>query len=171
MSDRDALDLAAWSALKGVAWSIFSGFGAPAPKGEATPAQMGLLHVLLEAGEPLTPREIATRLDVTPATITGALNGLEEAGFVERLRESADRRVVHVRVTREGRAAASRRRERMRAHLRETFAPLSDREIRQLAATLERLAPPILGPPAGFGQLLRREAAATEKPKRRAKAR
>lgn len=158
MAERDELVLEAWSALKGVSWTIFHKFAASSER-DATPAQMGVLHMLLQADAPLTPREIAQKLDVTPATITGALNALEVAGFIERARQSDDRRVVHVRVTPAGRVAAKRRRERMRAHLREAFGPLSDKELRQLAETLTRLAPPIHGPPGGYAHLLRADSA------------
>lgn len=156
---REQLVLEAWSALKGATWAVFAGFADDPAAGGATPAQMGVLHVLLGEDPPTTPRELAARLDVTPATVTGALNGLEEAGFIERVRGSPDRRVVQVRVTAQGRAAAKKRRERMRAHLAKLFGPLSDAELKALAQTLARVAPPVHGPPGGFGGLLRRDAA------------
>jgi len=138
---------------------MFHRMGEEAGRADATPAQVGLLHMLIEAGEPLTPREIAKRLEVTPATITGALNRLEESGHVERARESKDRRVVHVRVTPKGRALAKRWREAWWGHFDEVFGPLSDEELRTLVDLLTRVAPPIRGPPGGFGALLRRDAA------------
>jgi DNA-binding MarR family transcriptional regulator len=48
---------------------------------------------------------IASRLNVTTATVTGTVNRLVRKGFVERTRSKEDRRVVLVRLTKNGRGA------------------------------------------------------------------
>ncbi|MGO8673834.1 MAG: MarR family winged helix-turn-helix transcriptional regulator [Capsulimonadaceae bacterium] len=45
------------------------------------------------------PTEIAMGLGVTPATVTGLLDGLERDGFVERRRHPQDRRALTIRLT------------------------------------------------------------------------
>ena len=48
---------------------------------------------------------VASRLDVTLATLTAAIGKLETKGFVQRTRCEADRRQVLVSLTKEGRKA------------------------------------------------------------------
>lgn len=43
--------------------------------------------------------ELSTILDITPAAVTHMINSLEEKGFVDRLADKRDRRVVLVRPT------------------------------------------------------------------------
>lgn len=52
--------------------------------------------------EPATPSELAQRLGVTRATITGLLDGLERDGLVRRERAGADRRSFRVSITKRG---------------------------------------------------------------------
>ena len=51
----------------------------------------GVLIMLAVRGE-ATPRELARRLWVNPATITGIIDTLERDGLVQRRRDAADRR-------------------------------------------------------------------------------
>ena len=51
------------------------------------------------AGTKLTPGELAGRMSLSPSATTSMLDRLEAAGHVVRSRDSADRRVVTVRVT------------------------------------------------------------------------
>lgn len=46
-----------------------------------------------------TPSDIAENLDVTRGTITGLLDGLEADGYIQRVRDSSDRRAVSIRMT------------------------------------------------------------------------
>ncbi len=48
---------------------------------------------------------VASRLDVTMATLTAAMNKLERKGFVERSRSEIDSRQVLVQLTSKGRKA------------------------------------------------------------------
>lgn len=59
------------------------------------------------AGE-LPLSKIGDRLQVHPASVTGAIDKLEQQGFVERVRHAEDRRTVLARITPEGRAVAER---------------------------------------------------------------
>lgn len=170
LSARDALLLQTWAALKGATVPVFSHIQEQAAGVEVPPAQIGLLHQIVASGEPsLTAQEVARRLDVTPATVTAALNRLEEGGLLERIRSNADRRVVQVRVTAKGRGVVEKWRDAFLASLAKTYAPLSDKDLRALVDVLGRVGPPIHGPPGGFGALLKNESKAGPKGAKRAK--
>jgi DNA-binding MarR family transcriptional regulator len=62
-----------------------------------------LAMILRIAGEPLTPMEIAKRLRVTRGSVTGLLDSLEGRGVVERRPHPADRRMLLVDLTGDGR--------------------------------------------------------------------
>lgn len=67
-----------------------------------TPPQFMVLRLLLSKGR-MTPKEIASVLDVTPSNVTGIIDRLERDGLVSRTRGSKDRRVVYIRLTEDGR--------------------------------------------------------------------
>ncbi|HEM4594411.1 TPA: MarR family transcriptional regulator [Streptococcus suis] len=50
-----------------------------------------------------TPSDVARTLMVTLGTVTTSLNNLERKGYVERIRSTKDRRVVHLYLTKKGR--------------------------------------------------------------------
>ena len=62
--------------------------------------------LLLLASSEATPRELARRTWVNPATITGIVDTLERDGLVQRRRDAADRRQVRLSLTPRGRSLA-----------------------------------------------------------------
>jgi DNA-binding MarR family transcriptional regulator len=66
----------------------------------------GTVLILLASGGEGTPRELARRLWVNPATITGIVDTLERDGLVRRRRDAADRRQVWLSLTPRGRSLA-----------------------------------------------------------------
>ena len=69
-----------------------------------TAARMSALRIIIEDGG-TTGGQIAQTEQVTPATITRVLDGLNESGFIVREPSSRDRRIVDVQATEAGRAA------------------------------------------------------------------
>jgi DNA-binding MarR family transcriptional regulator len=65
--------------------------------------QLALMTVLLQEG-PRRPIDLATRLHITPAAITGQLDALEVKGFTERKLVSGDRRANAIHLTPSGKA-------------------------------------------------------------------
>ncbi|WP_330309766.1 MULTISPECIES: MarR family transcriptional regulator [unclassified Streptomyces] len=61
------------------------------------------LHKLAARAGRATPSELATDLDLAPASITGRLDALERRGFVRRKPSETDRRRVDVELTDSGR--------------------------------------------------------------------
>ncbi|MFG3039704.1 MarR family winged helix-turn-helix transcriptional regulator [Streptomyces sp. NPDC048330] len=72
------------------------------------PTDVQALAVVLDSPEPLTPGRLREHLGLTSGAVTACLDRLERAGHIRRSRDSADRRVVHVRYE-EGAKAAARR--------------------------------------------------------------
>jgi DNA-binding MarR family transcriptional regulator len=83
------------------------------------------LAAILDAEEPMTPGRLREHLGLTSGAVTACVDRLERAGHVRRVRESADRRVVHLHYVPDARAAA-----------RTYFRPLAQ----AAAATRDRFA-------------------------------
>ncbi|MEW2263100.1 MarR family winged helix-turn-helix transcriptional regulator [Streptomyces sp. NPDC047853] len=64
------------------------------------------LAAILDAEEPMTPGRLREHLGLTSGAVTACVDRLERAGHVRRVREAADRRVVHLHYVPEARAAA-----------------------------------------------------------------
>jgi DNA-binding MarR family transcriptional regulator len=64
-----------------------------------TPSQYNVLRILRGEGKPLPILEIASRTITVVPGITGLIDRLERAGFVNRLRCDKDRRVIYVAPT------------------------------------------------------------------------
>jgi DNA-binding MarR family transcriptional regulator len=156
--DGGTLAIQTWDALKGASWPVFVGIAERRRRAGLTSAQGSLLFVLFNAGQTMTPLAIADELKVTPGTVTGTLNPLEEMGLIERLRgKVADRRVVHLRLTAKGRSVMRRWRETCRDLIEERVSPLTDAEKRRLIRLLAKIAPVQPGVPAGLASSMKVE--------------
>ncbi|MFZ5443902.1 MAG: MarR family winged helix-turn-helix transcriptional regulator [Myxococcota bacterium] len=83
---------------------------------------------------------LARHLDVSPSTLSEALEDLERHGYVERRRRAGDRRVVEVHLTEKGREVVARRSALDGDRLAELLRRLSPAERREAVRGLERLA-------------------------------
>ena len=92
----------------------------------------------LEGGPQLTT-ELAALLDVTPATVSAAIDCLVRRGMVERLVSRADRRAVPLQCTALGQSALRAARRRQEAVVVEVFSALSPEETARLASGLSAL--------------------------------
>jgi len=79
-----------------------------------TGTAVSALGVLAHGEGALSQRELAGRIGLTPATLTPVLDTLEQEGRIHRERDAADRRIVRVSITDEG-----------RSHLRSVFAEVA----------------------------------------------
>jgi DNA-binding MarR family transcriptional regulator len=102
-------------------------------------AQMRTLF-RIGAEDEITVGELAKMAEVTPATITGMLDGLERDGMVHRRRSDEDRRVVLVALTDRGRELLVEKRERWRKRWGEKLGEMSDAELESAAGTLHKIA-------------------------------
>ncbi len=109
--------------------------------GPLTPSQMAALAAVERLGKP-TLGELAASEQVQPPSMTKMVVGLEAAGLVTRREDDADRRVVRVALTSEGRRTVQRSRSLRTAYLVRQLRRLSDDErasLHRVVALLERL--------------------------------
>jgi DNA-binding MarR family transcriptional regulator len=99
-----------------------------------------LLATLEGAGEPLPASELADRLLVTGPSITSLVDTLEGKGYLRRVRSESDRRVVLVELTDRARPVVDEYLAEVTTLHAAEFAIFSERERRQLARLLHRLA-------------------------------
>lgn len=102
-------------------------------------AQYGLLFSLADADE-LSSRELAERADLTAATVTQMLDGLEAADLVVRRRSEHDRRVVLTSLTARGSATVADRRAQIEPRWRAALTGFGDDELLAAAAVMDRIA-------------------------------
>jgi DNA-binding MarR family transcriptional regulator len=110
--------------------------GAP---GDLTLAQYYLLGALAES-DSLSVSHLAEAAGVAPPTVTRLVDGLERAGLLCRERSAADRRTVHVSLTKSGREQLRRRRQQLANRRRRLYERLEPGEREQSERLLRHLA-------------------------------
>jgi DNA-binding MarR family transcriptional regulator len=104
-----------------------------------SPSSALALGILVDAKTPLPPNQIAKRLIISRATVTGLLDSLERRGYVRREPHSSDRRMLFIEPTESGRRVAQEFRLDVHRHQKEWLATLSETEQGQLIDVLHRL--------------------------------
>jgi DNA-binding MarR family transcriptional regulator len=99
------------------------------------------VHTLLALGNDgaLAMGDLARRVGITEKTATGLVDRLERDGLVQRVRDDADRRVVHVRLTARGEAAHQRIDRGMLQKLTWLLTRLDAADRRDLFRIIEKL--------------------------------
>jgi DNA-binding MarR family transcriptional regulator len=100
--------------------------------------QCDVLTTLSEQ-EGVNQQELAKRLYVTKGNISGLLDRLEAAGFVERRSLASDRRQYSIHLTDAGRTIAEKAIAVQRRWLASTLGRLEDRELEALEIQLMRV--------------------------------
>src|SRR6476469_9939030 len=91
--------------------------------------------------EQTTLGDVARRLMVTPAVVTGLIDRLERRGYVRRINSTDDRRRVLLALTDEGRAAAESVSSQLREEMAAALSAFSAAELDELDRSLTRLRP------------------------------
>lgn len=104
-----------------------------------TPSQYNILRILRGEGQPLPILEIASRTVTVVPGITGLIDRLEQAGFVERQRCEEDRRVIYVKLTANGAKALADLDEPVLELHKQLMQGLSRAELRELSRLLEKM--------------------------------
>src|SRR2546425_3073707 len=112
---------------------------------ELTPSQYNILRILRGEGKPLPILEIASRTITVVPGITGLIDRLEQAGFVNRLRCEKDRRVIHVALTDVGINILATLDEPLLALHRKLLGHLSPAELNDLIRVLAKVRQPWAG--------------------------
>lgn len=106
---------------------------------DLTPGSGLVLGILADSATPLPPNEIADRLIISRATVTGLIDSLERRGYVRRMPHQSDRRMILVEITETGRQVADKFRPLVHQHQKEWFEVLSEKEQQNLIKLLQRL--------------------------------
>ena len=101
----------------------------------ATTGQIRLMRILV-THQRCMMQELADQLDVAPPTVTAMIKRLLALGFVERVRDEQDWRVVWVLPTERGQRAVTLYDRFRRANLQRRLAHLDQEELARLRAAL-----------------------------------
>jgi DNA-binding MarR family transcriptional regulator len=107
-----------------------------------TPSQYNVLRILRGEGKPLPILEIASRTITVVPGITGLIDRLEQAEFVNRLRCDKDRRVIYVALTDRGSEVLAALDEPLLELHRKVLGHLSQGELKDLIRLLEKVRQP-----------------------------
>lgn len=102
-------------------------------------AQYSLLFCLREGHQGRSSSELALAADLSPASVTEMLDGLAQAGLVERSRSDRDRRVVLTVLTERGRGLVEAKRLQFEPRFRAAMAEFSEEQLVLAASVLDRL--------------------------------
>ncbi|MDD2717085.1 MAG: MarR family transcriptional regulator [Candidatus Wallbacteria bacterium] len=101
-----------------------------------------LLTTIMDAIDPkirgIKLSELSARLKVTPAAITQMVNTLAEGGYLERLSDSDDRRVVLVAPTELGRKFVRMKEQKFLENFRELVEYMGEHDSRELLRLMTR---------------------------------
>ncbi|OXM45366.1 MarR family winged helix-turn-helix transcriptional regulator [Amycolatopsis alba] len=100
---------------------------------------LGQITWAAEAGTPLSPVELSRRIAMTTGATTILLNRLEDAGHVQRSRESSDRRRVTLRPTPAAREHARRFLTFAGAEIAATLRAADPEELRVVTTFLSKI--------------------------------
>ncbi|MEU6911720.1 MarR family winged helix-turn-helix transcriptional regulator [Streptomyces olindensis] len=104
-----------------------------------TPAQSRLLRTLAHWGSPPRMADLAERLEVVPRAVTTLVDALEASGKVRRVPDPANRRVIRIELTDDGRGALRELRAARRSAAEEILAPLTEDQREALGGLLDTL--------------------------------
>lgn len=104
-----------------------------------TISQVVVLRSIRALGE-VTTGEVARRVNLSQGTVTTVLDRLEGRGFIERYRSASDRRVVHARLTAQGRAALKQAPSLLQERFLNAFASLDPQRQHEIVLTLQEVA-------------------------------
>ncbi|QIJ61235.1 MarR family transcriptional regulator [Streptomyces sp. JB150] len=104
-----------------------------------TPAQSRLLRTLAHYGSPPRMADLAERLEVVPRAVTTLVDGLEASGKVRRVPDPANRRVIRIELTDDGREALRELHGARHSAAQEILAPLTGDQRSVLEGLLDTL--------------------------------
>ena len=107
-------------------------------KGKITVPQYVCLD-LIGAKGPVMMKEIAFALDVTLPAATGLIDRLYITGFVKRIFEPSDRRIIRIILTEKGKKAVKEVKEKRKVVIKDVFSHLSESERQQYLRILKKV--------------------------------
>lgn len=116
------------------------------------PQLVCLLHVVQKG--PVTATAIGREVHLSPSTVVGILDRLEEKGLIVRQRSTEDRRMVRVSATDAGRALARRAPSPLQQTLANALNSLPELEQATIALALERVVALMEAPSLDYAPML-----------------
>lgn len=116
------------------------------------PQLVCLLHVVNRG--PVTATGIGREVHLSPSTVVGIVDRLEEKGLVSRQRSQEDRRMVRVSATDAGRELARRAPSPLQQTLARALNALPELEQATIALALERVVALMEAPPLDYAPIL-----------------
>ncbi|ADY56858.1 regulatory protein MarR [Syntrophobotulus glycolicus DSM 8271] len=101
--------------------------------------QFDVLCLIYEKGQ-MTMGELCKEIMSACSTATDLADKLEKAGYVERIRERRDRRVVRLNILPEGRKAIKDAIEQRQDHLKRIISTYDQAELTKIISVLETMA-------------------------------
>ncbi len=83
--------------------------------------------------------ELSSVLEITPGAVTHVLNELEKAGYVARVSDPADRRIVLIQPTEKGKSAVDQTRDEMMLDLNNLVSYLGEEDSRECIRLFSRV--------------------------------
>ncbi len=105
---------------------------------QITGPQLGCLLVIREKG-PIAVTRLAARVFLSPGTVVGIIDRLEEKNLVQRVRSKKDRRLVEIGITAEGEEVIARTPHPLQGALGTALRDIPDGERVDIAVALEKL--------------------------------
>ena len=137
MKTQDQYDLRILRALRRITRSIALHSRQLSAGSNITAPQLVCLRTVIDKG-PLTATMISREMHVSPSTVVGILDRLEDKNLVVRERSREDRRIVYVRAT-AGKELAQSTPSPLQQRLSEALQQLSEDEQVQITMALERV--------------------------------
>ena len=105
---------------------------------QVSASQLNCVLALYENG-PLPPSQIAKHMMVESSTVTGVVDRLEQKGLVRRTRNSPDRRVINIELTKEGTRLAENAPPPIQQKIIDGLGKLSEKQVNQIVKALQML--------------------------------
>jgi len=105
---------------------------------QVSASQLNCILAVYENG-PLPPSQIAKHMMVESSTVTGVVDRLEQKGLVRRTRNSPDRRVVNIELTKGGTRLAENAPPPIQQKIIDGLGKLSEKQVNQIVKALQML--------------------------------
>ena len=117
---------------------VRAGVGDSLGVAKLTISQLQYIDTIYSLGEP-TPTEIASRLQITKASVTAGIQKLVRLGYVTKIQSKQDKRVFHIRLTEAGQDLVKAKYQALKDYGAFLNATLNEDEARQFEATLAKI--------------------------------
>lgn len=138
MKSNDQYDLRILRALRRITRSIALHSRQLSAGSNITSPQLVCLRTVIDKG-PLTATAISREMHVSPSTVVGILDRLEDKDLIVRERSREDRRIIYVTATDQGKQLAKSTPSPLQQKLGDALQQLSEQEQLQITMALERV--------------------------------